>query len=58
MKQFECYDCGSHFDYQDMPPERPKKEWTGIELRCPYCESENVEDLLRAEHMDMRRSDG
>lgn len=55
MKQFECFDCGERFDYQDMPEPTPEEKITGLGLYCPYCDSENVEDLLRAEHMDMRK---
>ena len=35
--RYECYDCGKLFDEEDMTDD--------FFLTCPYCDSDNVEDL-------------
>jgi len=47
MKQFECFDCGNFFDDKDTPELTAEEKISGVPLLCPYCNSENVEDLKR-----------
>jgi len=37
--QFECYDCWNKFDYEQLIDP--------MFLICPYCGSEDVENLFR-----------
>jgi len=43
MEKFECFDCGKRFDYEDLIDE--------MALHCPYCDSENVEELEREQYV-------